>query len=88
MDIISDTLQNAKREERKFEHGWDVISREQVEVDMRYEEMVLDHLHAVASILFDRVLNPYAYGLPVLATSGSSLGVMLVTIFGMQVEFF
>ena len=69
-------MQDANLEERKIEHEWDVILREQVEVDKRYEEVVFDHSHAAASISFDCVLNPYAYGLPVLDTSGSCLGVV------------
>ena len=69
-------MQDANLEETKIEHEWDVILREQVEVDKRYEEVVFDHSHAAASVSFDRVLNPYAHGLPVLATSGSNLGVM------------
>ena len=55
---------------------------------MRYEEAVFDHSYAAASISFDCVLNPYAYGLPVLATSGSCLGVVLVDHLWNAREFF
>ena len=48
VDIISDILQNSKLEEGKIERERDVILREQVEVDKQYEEVVFDHLHAVA----------------------------------------
>ena len=88
VDIIQDILQNAKPEEKKIEQEWDFILREQVEVDKRYEEVVFDHSHAAASISVDRVLNPYAYGLPVLATSGACLGVMLVDHLWNAREFF
>ena len=48
VDIVSDILQNSKLEETKIERERDVILREQVEVDKQYEEVVFDHLHAVA----------------------------------------
>lgn len=46
--IISDILQNSKLEPSKIERERDVILREQVEVDKQHEEVVFDHLHAVA----------------------------------------
>lgn len=48
VDIISDILQNSKLEASKMERERDVILREQVEVDKQHEEVVFDHLHAVA----------------------------------------
>lgn len=48
VDIISDILQNSKLEESAIERERDVILREQEEVDKIMEEVVFDHLHAVA----------------------------------------
>jgi len=48
VDIISDILQNSKLEEAAIERERDVILREQEEVDKMMEEVVFDHLHAVA----------------------------------------
>ena len=48
VDIISDILQNSKLESTAIERERDVIVREQQEVDKQYEEVVFDHLHAVA----------------------------------------
>ncbi|KAI0061765.1 hypothetical protein BV25DRAFT_1857256 [Artomyces pyxidatus] len=48
VDIISDILQNSKLESSAVERERDVILREQQEVDKQYEEVVFDHLHAVA----------------------------------------
>jgi mitochondrial-processing peptidase subunit beta len=48
VDIISDILQNSKLETSAIERERDVILREQEEVDKQYEEVVFDHLHAVA----------------------------------------
>lgn len=48
MDIISDILQNSKLETSAIERERDVILREQEEVDKQNEEVVFDHLHAVA----------------------------------------
>ncbi len=48
MDIISDILQNSTLEEGKSERERDIILRKQVEVDEQYEEVVFNHLHAVA----------------------------------------
>ncbi|KAG8822447.1 hypothetical protein FRC19_005941 [Serendipita sp. 401] len=48
VDIISDILQNSKLDSSKIERERDVILREQVEVDKQHEEVVFDHLHAVA----------------------------------------
>lgn len=48
VDIISDILQNSKLEEAAIERERDVILREQEEVDKMLEEVVFDHLHAVA----------------------------------------
>ncbi|KAI0049401.1 hypothetical protein FA95DRAFT_1556875 [Auriscalpium vulgare] len=48
VDIISDILQNSKLETSAIERERDVILREQQEVDKQYEEVVFDHLHAVA----------------------------------------
>ncbi len=46
--IISDILQNSKLEKQAIERERDVILREQEEVDKQLEEVVFDHLHAVA----------------------------------------
>lgn len=46
--IISDILQNSKLEKDAIERERDVILREQEEVDKQLEEVVFDHLHAVA----------------------------------------
>lgn len=48
VDIISDILQNSKLENSAVERERDVILREQQEVDKQLEEVVFDHLHAVA----------------------------------------
>ncbi|KAI0315814.1 Metalloenzyme, LuxS/M16 peptidase-like protein [Amylostereum chailletii] len=48
VDIISDILQNSKLEAAAVERERDVILREQQEVDKQHEEVVFDHLHAVA----------------------------------------
>ncbi|PPQ99472.1 hypothetical protein CVT26_014288 [Gymnopilus dilepis] len=48
VDIISDILQNSKLENSAIERERDVILREQQEVDKQMEEVVFDHLHAVA----------------------------------------
>jgi processing peptidase subunit beta len=48
VDIISDILQNSKLEAGAIERERDVIIREQQEVDKQTEEVVFDHLHAVA----------------------------------------
>ncbi|KAG6844442.1 hypothetical protein H0H87_006896 [Tephrocybe sp. NHM501043] len=48
VDIISDILQNSKLDNAAIERERDVILREQEEVDKQVEEVVFDHLHAVA----------------------------------------
>ncbi|VDB91782.1 unnamed protein product [Peniophora sp. CBMAI 1063] len=48
VDIISDILQNSKLEAGAVERERDVILREQQEVEKQHEEVVFDHLHAVA----------------------------------------
>ncbi|KAF8738115.1 hypothetical protein AX14_011875 [Amanita brunnescens Koide BX004] len=48
VDIISDILQNSKLDTAAIERERDVILREQQEVDKQLEEVVFDHLHAVA----------------------------------------
>lgn len=48
VDILSDILQNSKLENAAIERERDVILREQEEVDKQMEEVVFDHLHAVA----------------------------------------
>lgn len=48
VDIISDILQSSKLEAKAIERERDVILREQQEVDKQHEEVVFDHLHAVA----------------------------------------
>ncbi|WVN86197.1 mitochondrial-processing peptidase subunit beta [Cryptococcus depauperatus CBS 7841] len=48
VDILSDILQNSKLEESAIERERDVILREQEEVEKQPEEVVFDHLHAVA----------------------------------------
>ncbi|KAG5721482.1 hypothetical protein E4T56_gene13237 [Termitomyces sp. T112] len=48
VDIISDILQNSRLDNAAIERERDVILREQEEVDKQLEEVVFDHLHAVA----------------------------------------
>lgn len=48
VNILSDILQNSKLEPQAIERERDVILREQEEVDKQLEEVVFDHLHAVA----------------------------------------
>ncbi|KAI0762002.1 mitochondrial processing peptidase beta subunit [Trametes elegans] len=48
VDIISDILQNSTLDNAAIERERDVILREQQEVDKQMEEVVFDHLHAVA----------------------------------------
>ena len=48
VEILSDILQNSKLESNAIERERDVILREQEEVDKQLEEVVFDHLHAVA----------------------------------------
>lgn len=48
VDIISDILQNSRLDGGAMERERDVILREQQEVDKQLEEVVFDHLHAVA----------------------------------------
>uniref|UniRef100_A0A060T853 mitochondrial processing peptidase n=1 Tax=Blastobotrys adeninivorans TaxID=409370 RepID=A0A060T853_BLAAD len=48
VNILADILQNSTLEERAIERERDVIIRESEEVDKMYEEVVFDHLHAVA----------------------------------------
>ena len=47
MDTTPDVLQNSNLE-GKIERKRDVILREQVEIDKRYEDAVFNHLHAAA----------------------------------------
>jgi processing peptidase subunit beta len=61
VNILSDILQNSKLEESAIERERDVILREQEEVDKQLEEVVFDHLHAVAfqgSALGNTILGP------------------------------
>ncbi|KAF8502895.1 Metalloenzyme, LuxS/M16 peptidase-like protein, partial [Russula emetica] len=59
VDIISDILQNSKLESGTIEREHDVIVREQQEVDKQHEEVVFDHLHAVAYQALGRtILGP------------------------------
>ncbi|KAE8223948.1 hypothetical protein CF319_g3097 [Tilletia indica] len=48
VDLIADILQNSKLESAAIERERDVILREQEEVNKQHEEVVFDHLHAVA----------------------------------------
>lgn len=48
VEIISDILQGSVLESNAIERERDVILREQEEVDKMMEEVVFDHLHAVA----------------------------------------
>ena len=48
VNILSDILQNSRLDESAIERERDVILREQEEVDKQLEEVVFDHLHAVA----------------------------------------
>ncbi|CAH7666692.1 mitochondrial-processing peptidase subunit beta [Phakopsora pachyrhizi] len=48
VEIISDILQNSKLDEGAIDRERSVILREQEEVDKAHEEVVFDHLHAIA----------------------------------------
>ncbi|KAK9447058.1 Metalloenzyme, LuxS/M16 peptidase-like protein [Limtongia smithiae] len=48
VEIISDILQNSTLDKTAIERERDVIIRESEEVEKQYEEVVFDHLHAVA----------------------------------------
>lgn len=48
LDILSDLLTKSKLEERAIENERHVILQESDEVDKMYDEVVFDHLHAVA----------------------------------------
>jgi Insulinase (Peptidase family M16) len=48
VDIISNILQNSKLESGAIEREHDVILCEQQEVNKQHEEVVFDHLHAIA----------------------------------------
>lgn len=48
IEILSDILQNSQFDERHIERERGVILREQEEVEKQMEEVVFDHLHAVA----------------------------------------
>lgn len=48
VDIIADILQSSRLEEPAIERERDVILREKEEVEKQMEEVVFDHLHAVA----------------------------------------
>ncbi|KAK9469830.1 Metalloenzyme, LuxS/M16 peptidase-like protein [Lipomyces arxii] len=48
VEILSDILQNSKLAPGSIERERDVILRESEEVEKQYEEVVFDHLHAVA----------------------------------------
>lgn len=48
VEIISDILTGSKLENGAIERERDVILREQQEVDKQIEEVVFDHLHAIA----------------------------------------
>lgn len=48
VDILSDILQNSKLDASAVEREREVIIREQQEVDKQTEEVIFDHLHAVA----------------------------------------
>ena len=48
VDILSDILQNSKLDPAAIEAERGTIIREQQDVDQNIEEVVFDHLHAVA----------------------------------------
>lgn len=48
VDILSDLLTNSKLDQRAIENERHVILQESDEVDKMYDEVVFDHLHAVA----------------------------------------
>ena len=48
MEILADILQNSKFEESAVERERSVILREMQEVEMNLQEVVFDHLHAIA----------------------------------------
>ena len=63
VDILSDILQNSTLDVNAIERERDVILREQEEVNKQMEEVVFDHLHAVAypeSNLGRTILGPEA----------------------------
>ncbi|RXK34711.1 mitochondrial-processing peptidase subunit beta [Tremella mesenterica] len=64
VDILADILQNSKLDGSAIERERDVILREQEEVDKQLEEVVFDHLHAVAfqgQPLGQTILGPKAH---------------------------
>jgi processing peptidase subunit beta len=48
MEILSDILQNSQLDEGAINRERDVILREMEEVNKKYEEVILDHLHETA----------------------------------------
>ena len=48
IDLLSDVLQHSRLEEKAIEREREVILREQEEVEKQTEEVIFDHLHAVA----------------------------------------
>ena len=48
VDILSDIVQNSNLGEREIERERGVILREMEEVDQQVEEVIFDHLHAIA----------------------------------------
>jgi len=48
VDILSDIIQNSKLEEQAIERERNVILREMQEVETNLQEVVFDHLHAIA----------------------------------------
>ncbi|KAK9476526.1 Metalloenzyme, LuxS/M16 peptidase-like protein [Lipomyces japonicus] len=48
VEILADILQNSKLDQSAIDRERDVILREAEEVEKQYEEVVFDHLHAVA----------------------------------------
>ena len=48
IDILGDIIQNATLGEREIERERGVILREMEEVDKQVEEVIFDHLHAIA----------------------------------------
>lgn len=48
VDILGDIIQNSTLGEREIERERGVILREMEEVDQQVEEVIFDHLHAIA----------------------------------------
>jgi processing peptidase subunit beta len=59
VEILSDILTNSTFGEQEIERERGVILREMQEVEMNLQEVVFDHLHAVAYQVTYRVSQPF-----------------------------